>query len=74
MLRLMILEGELVRIRSNVFPCLCVGVMIICVRFCYILRCTKRELYSQADWFNGSLATTNMVTEIVSSQSKDSIF
>ena len=33
MLRLMILEGELVRIRSNVFPCLCVGVMIICVRF-----------------------------------------
>jgi len=22
-------------------------------------------LYSQADWFNGSVATTNMVTEIV---------
>jgi len=27
-------------------------------------------LYSQADWFNGSAATTNMVTEIASSQSK----
>jgi len=26
-------------------------------------------LYSQADWFNGSVATTNMVTEIVNSQS-----
>ena len=31
-------------------------------------------LYSQADWFNGSVATTNMVTEIVSSQSKHCIF
>ena len=27
-------------------------------------------LYSQADWFNGSVATTNMVTEIASGQSK----
>ena len=26
-------------------------------------------LYSKADWFNGSVATTNMVTEIVNSQS-----
>jgi len=31
-------------------------------------------LYSQADWFNGSVATTNMVTEIVSSQSKHCTF
>ena len=30
-------------------------------------------LYSQADWFNGTVATTNMVTEIVSSQSKKCI-
>jgi len=31
-------------------------------------------LYSQADWFNGFVATTNMVTEIASSQSKHRIF
>ena len=38
------------------------------------LATTVYLLYSQADWFNGSVATTNMVTEIVSSQSKHSIF
>jgi len=31
-------------------------------------------LYSQADWFNGSVATTNIATEIASSQSKHCIF
>ena len=34
---------------------------------------TVYPLYSQADWFSGSLATTNMVTEIVNSQSKHCI-
>ena len=33
MLRLTILVGELVKIRSRVFPCLCVGTLIICVKF-----------------------------------------
>ena len=37
------------------------------------LATTVYLLYSQADWFNGSVATTNMVTEIVSSQSKHCI-
>ena len=32
-LRLIILEGELVIIRSKVFPCLCVGTLIIYVKF-----------------------------------------
>ena len=30
-------------------------------------------LYYQADWFNGFVATTNKVTEIVNSQSKHCI-
>ena len=33
MLRLTILEGELVIIKSRVFPCFCVGALIICARF-----------------------------------------
>jgi len=38
------------------------------------LATTVYLLYSQADWLNGSVATTNMVTELVSSQSKHCIF
>jgi len=30
-------------------------------------------VYPQADWFGGSVATTNMVTEIVNSQSEHCI-
>ena len=32
-LRFIILEDVLVIIMSNMFPCLCVGVLIICVKF-----------------------------------------
>ena len=44
MLRLMFLESELVKIRSNVFPCLCVGVMIMCVRFLLYTACVAQRV------------------------------